>query len=149
MSITVRPLSEGDFFSWLSLYEAYGKSYETPITDQNALLVWSWLTSETHELFGLVAANNIDGTLVGFAHYRVFSRTLEGDRGLYLEDLYETPDARNHDTDRALIEGVKQIATDHQLGIVRWITESNNKGALKLYDSVASRTDWVTYELLP
>ncbi|MFF1632914.1 GNAT family N-acetyltransferase [Leifsonia sp. NPDC058248] len=145
MSIDVRPVADGDFFAWLDLYEKYAEFYETPLTDQKALLLWSWLTAPDHEEDGLVA---IEGErLVGLAHFREFARPLEGDRGLFLDDLYVADENRGKGVGHALIEAVRQRAVERGLGVVQWITAHDNRTAQNVYDSVASRTSWVTYEI--
>ena len=50
MSIEVRPVRDGDFFAWLDLYAKYAEFYETELTDQKALVLWSWLTDPDHDL---------------------------------------------------------------------------------------------------
>ena len=145
MSIDVRPVADGDFFAWLDLYEKYAEFYETPLTDQKALLLWSWLTAPDHEEDGLVA---IEGErLVGLAHFREFARPLEADRGLFLDDLYVADENRGKGVGHALIEAVRQRAVERGLGVVQWITAHDNRTAQNVYDSVASRTSWVTYEI--
>jgi GNAT superfamily N-acetyltransferase len=145
MSIDVRPVADGDFFAWLDLYEKYAEFYETPLTDQKALLLWSWLTAPDHEEDGLVA---VDGDrLVGLAHFREFARPLEGDRGLFLDDLYVADESRGKGVGHTLIEAVRQRAVERGLGVVQWITAHDNRTAQNVYDSVASRTSWVTYEI--
>ena len=75
MTFEIRPVRDGDFFNWLPLFADYGDFYGTPVPDEKALLVWSWLTAGTHGLSALVAQKD-DGTLIGLAHYRTFARPL-------------------------------------------------------------------------
>ncbi len=145
MSIEIRPVKDGDFFAWLDLYTKYAEFYETELTDQRALVLWSWLTDAEHEELGYVA---IDGDrIVGLAHVREFARPLEGDRGLYLDDLYVLEDERGKGIGRQLIAAVRSLAEERRLGVVQWITAADNAAAQRVYDSVASKTAWVTYEI--
>jgi GNAT superfamily N-acetyltransferase len=145
MTIEVRPVRDGDFFAWLELYSKYAEFYETELTDQKALVLWSWLTAPEHEELGFVA---VDGDrLVGLAHVREFARPLEGDRGLYLDDLFVLEDERGAGVGRALIEYVRALAEERALGVVQWITAQDNTSAQRVYDAVATRTSWVTYEI--
>ena len=145
MSIDVRPVGDGDFFAWLDLYEKYAEFYETPLTDQKALLLWSWLTAPDHPEEGLVA---VDGErIVGLAHFREFPRPLEGDRGMFLDDLYVADDSRGSGVGHTLIDAVRQRASERSLGVVQWVTAHDNQDAQRVYDSVADRTAWVTYEI--
>ncbi|MBO1741129.1 GNAT family N-acetyltransferase [Leifsonia sp. TF02-11] len=145
MSIEIRPVKDGDFFAWLDLYAKYAEFYETELTDQRALVLWSWLTDAEHEELGYVA---VDGDrIVGLAHVREFARPLEGDRGLFLDDLYVLEDERGKGIGRQLIAAVRSLAEERRLGVVQWITAADNAAAQHVYDSVASKTTWVTYEI--
>lgn len=145
MTIEVRPVRDGDFFAWLELYSKYAEFYETELTDQRALVLWSWLTAPEHEEQGFVA---VDGDrLVGLAHVREFARPLEGDRGLFLDDLFVLESERGSGVGRTLIGHVRSLAEERRLGVVQWITAQDNTNAQRVYDAVASRTSWVTYEI--
>lgn len=145
MSIEVRPVRDGDFFAWLDLYAKYAEFYETELTDQKALVLWSWLTDPDHEESGYVA---VDGDrIVGLANVREFARPLEGDRGLFLDDLFVAEDARGAGVGGLLIQTMRELAEQRGLGVVQWITAQDNATAQKLYDGVADRTGWVAYEI--
>ncbi|WP_308464867.1 GNAT family N-acetyltransferase [Rathayibacter soli] len=145
MSITIRTPGDGDFFDWLGLYEGYAQFYEEPLTDQRALQLWSWLTDASHEENALVAVD--DGSLVGLVHFREFTRPLEADQGSYIDDLFVKDDARHSGVGRALIDAVSDRARAAGHGVVQWITAADNAEAQALYDDVATRTPWVTYEI--
>jgi GNAT superfamily N-acetyltransferase len=145
MSIEVRPVTDGDFFAWLDLYEKYAEFYGIKLTDQKALLLWSWLTAPEHEEEGLIAVD--DGRILGLAHFREFARPLESDRGLFLDDLYVLEEERGKGVGHTLIDAVRSRAQQRGLGVVQWITADDNSEARSVYDSVASRTSWVTYEI--
>jgi ribosomal protein S18 acetylase RimI-like enzyme len=148
MSITIRTPIDSDFFAWLGVYEGYAKFYETELTDQKALTLWSWLSDEKHEENALIAVDDeADGAIVGLVHFREFSRPLEADRSLFIDDLYVVPEAREKGVGTSLIEAVKALGAEKHFGVVQWITAPDNADAQKVYDAVASRTPWVTYEL--
>src|SRR5680860_918852 len=145
MSVKVRPLGGKDFFSWLGLFEGYSEFYESELTDEKALQVWSWIIDKNHPLTGAVAVND-EGDFVGFAHYRSVPQTLSATTGLYLDDLFVTTDARGAGAGRAIMDFVKRYAKDHKLSRIRLTTATDNATAQILYDQVGTRTDWVTYE---
>jgi GNAT superfamily N-acetyltransferase len=145
MSIEVRPVKDGDFFAWLDVYAKYAEFYDTELTDQKALVLWSWLTADDHEENGYIA---VDGDrIVGLAHVREFPRPLEGDRGLFVDDLFVIEEERGKHVGTALLQHVRSLAEERGLGVVQWITAHDNSTAQKLYDEVAERTGWVTYEI--
>lgn len=146
MSIKVRALGDKDFFSWLGLFEGYSEFYKSTLTDEKALQVWSWIIDKNHVLAGAVAVND-EGDFIGFAHYREVPNTLSATRGLYLDDLFVVPESRSTGVGRALIESAKLYATENHLSTLSWITAADNVEAQRLYDDVATRTDWVTYEI--
>ncbi|MGG7449833.1 N-acetyltransferase family protein [Plantibacter auratus] len=148
MSVTIRPAVESDLFAWHALYSGYGEFYGNPLTDEKAVLVWGWLSDPAHPLTALVA-EDAQGALVGLAHYRVFPRALAGGTGLYLDDLFVAEDARTGGVGTALIEHVRDLAKADGHSVVRWITAADNERAQAVYDKLATRTSWVTYDLEP
>jgi GNAT superfamily N-acetyltransferase len=124
--ITVRALDKGDFFAWYALFAGYAEFYETPLPDDRAMRAWAWLTGDESAVRGLVAVDQL-GAVVGLAHVQQFER-LKG-------------------VATALINHLKEEARDRGFGVIRWITADDNATARKLYDQVAEKTRWVTYDL--
>lgn len=145
MSYSVRPVAEGDLEQWRELFAAYRGFYRMAPDPAVVDLVWSWLTDDGHESNALVAVD-ADGTLVGIAHYRRFARPSSGTTGMWLDDLFARPALRGRGIGRTLIDAVAQIAADEKLSVLRWITNEHNATARRLYDSVATATEWVTYD---
>ena len=114
MPIEVRPVGTGEFFPWHAAYTGYGEFYETPLHDEKAVLVWSWIIDPSHELECLVAVEQGDDgdEIVGLAHFREFARPLEGNRGIHLDDLFVLPEKRTGGVGRALIEGVYAVGRE-------------------------------------
>ncbi|WP_348787595.1 GNAT family N-acetyltransferase [Leifsonia sp. NPDC080035] len=148
MTATVRRVEDNEFFTWLDLYTGYGEFYENPVTDEKALLVWSWLSDSDNDLEAWFAVDE-DGKPIGLAHVREFARPLDGSKGLYLDDLFVVPDARGAGAGTALLEHLRDQARERGLSVVRWITAKDNETARRLYDRVAEKTKWVTYDLVP
>jgi RimJ/RimL family protein N-acetyltransferase len=146
MTTTIRPLEQSDFFAWHELYSAYAEFYETPLTDDRAMRVWAWLHNGEHVARGIVALDD-DDQLIGLAHVWEFERLLENDKGLYLEDLYVRPENRKQGVATDLINSLKEGAAENKVGVIRWITASDNETARKVYDKLAEKTDWVTYDI--
>lgn len=144
----VRPVAPDDAAGWRELYRQYRRFYEMP-DDEDALdTVWAWLGDADHEVEGFVAVDE-RGMLGGLAHVRLFARPLEGDTGLYLDDLFVDPDLRGGGLGRGLLDFVGALAAERELGVVSWMTAPDNTTARALYDSVASATPWITYDMVP
>jgi len=118
------------------------------MTDEKALLVWSWISDPENELEAYFAVDE-DDTPIGLAHVREFVRPLDGSKGLYLDDLFVSPDARGAGAGSALLESLRDSARERGLSVVRWITAKDNENARRLYDRFAQKTKWVTYDLVP
>jgi ribosomal protein S18 acetylase RimI-like enzyme len=147
VAFTIRPVVDRDFFAWHELFEEYCDFYESPLHDEKAVQAWSWFTSERRLAEAIVAVDDETGALLGLAHFREFVDTLAGRTGLNLDDLYVRPDARGQGIASALIERVREIGVARRAVVVRWITAEDNEPARRLYDRIAQKTEWVTYDL--
>jgi ribosomal protein S18 acetylase RimI-like enzyme len=144
-TMRVRPVAPNEFFAWHAVYTGYGEFYDKPLHDEKAVLVWSWIIDDAIDLECLVAVDD-DDRVVGLAHFRSFVRPLDGSRGLHLDDLFVLPENRKQGVATSLIDGVSDVGRRRGASIVRWITASDNEAARALYDQVAEKTPWVTYD---
>jgi ribosomal protein S18 acetylase RimI-like enzyme len=65
----------------------------------------------------------------------------------YLEDLFVEPAARGQGAGRALIEATAARAREEGCDELYWITATDNATARRLYDRVATLSDFVRYEI--
>ena len=141
----IRAIAPADRQAWQRLFTAYGVFYETQFTDDVIAAVWKLLLESGSGVDALVAEQ--EGTVVGFAHYRSHPDTFTGGRDWFLDDLYVDPDARGAGHATALIEHVADLArSTGTAGTLRWITAADNERAQRVYDRIATKTTWVTYE---
>ena len=145
--IVVRPLAGADEMRWRELYRGYRRFYELPESEEVVSRVWNWLLDPSIECVGNVAER--DGMVVGIAHHRPFLRPSTGTAGIWLDDLFTSPEARGKGVGRALIHRIREIAAAEGSSVVRWITAEDNHQAQALYDTLAERTNWVTYDAAP
>ncbi len=145
MSVTVRPIEASDHDEWFALFTAYGVFYEAEFTEVQIETVWGWLMDKKHPHNAWVA--EVDGELVGFAHLRQHSDTFTGGKAWYLDDLFTAPAARGLGVATKLISALRAYADAHGGGTISWITADDNATAQRVYDKIANRTRWVTYEL--
>jgi ribosomal protein S18 acetylase RimI-like enzyme len=140
----VRDIRELDHDAWRELFRDYGVFYETEFSDLVLDGVWAWLMDAESDVCAVVAVSQ--GTVVGFAHYRNLPDTFTAAHAWFLDDLYVAPEYRGGGAATALIEAVAERAASDGGGTLRWITASDNATAQRVYDKVATRTSWVTFE---
>lgn len=143
----IRKAEAGDFDAWSALYVGYAAFYAVAQSEEMRARVWGWIHDPAHEVEALVA--EAEGQLVGLAHFRAFARPLSAGTGGFLDDLFVSEAARGRGAAAALIEGVEAVGRQRGWTVIRWITAEDNHRARRLYDRVASRTPWVTYDLTP
>jgi len=145
--LTIRPVLASEFAEWAELYRGYRDFYTLAPNEAVIERVWRWITDPSHEVNALVAVAGHD--LVGLAHYRRFARPSSGTEGLFLDDLFTAPAARGMGAGRALLAHLSGLADREGRSVVRWITAEDNSRARALYDSTATATKWVTYDMAP
>lgn len=141
----VRALAAADRDAWAPLFAAYGTFYETSFSEEVIESTWTRLVSEGSGVDALVA--EVNGAVIGFAHYRSHPDTFSTGRDWFLDDLFVDPEARGSGAATALIEELTSYARETGPGSLRWITAESNERAQRVYDRVATRTTWVTYEV--
>ena len=84
------------------------------------------------------------GVAVGMALYFFNFSTWSGWRGLYLEDLYVTPEARGAGVGGALLRHLARLAVERDCARFEWAVLGWNAGAIAVYDRLgaASLDDW-------
>lgn len=143
----IRPILADDRDAWRELFTSYGTFYKTDFDDDVLEKVWLLLLTAGSGIDAVVSEND-EGTVVGFAHYRSHPDTFSGGRDWFLDDLYVRPDARGAGHATALIEHLTDLARETgAAGSLRWITAADNERAQRVYDKVATKTTWVTYEV--
>ncbi|NKS21297.1 GNAT family N-acetyltransferase [Rhodococcus hoagii] len=143
----IRFLLPADEARWRVLFREYREFYELPESEEVVSRAWGWFMDPRHECKALVA--EVDGDILGFAHHRRFSSPYTGTTGLFLDDLFTDPAARGRGVGRALIGRLTEMAAAEGHALVQWVTAEDNHQAQALYDTLAKRTNWVTYEALP
>ena len=145
MTTIVRPL-ELHRQAWNRLYSGYAEFYKVEQTPEMRDRVWSWIQDPAHDVKGFVALRP-DGEPVGLTHYRPFSRPLSASTGCFLDDLFVDPTQRGGKVADALIGRVAEEAKARGWTVVRWITAEDNYRARAVYDRLAVKTKWATYDI--
>ena len=80
-------------------------------------------------------------------HYREMPSPLRGQNVGFLDDLFVHPDYRGKSVVDELFAALRQAAKNRDWKFIRWITADNNYRGRAVYDKLATRTDWLTYEM--
>jgi GNAT superfamily N-acetyltransferase len=152
-SWTVRPVRDDEFDAWTRLFRGYADFYKWPTSDEHQRQIWGWIHDD-RTVEALVAVRVDDaGTEIGepegLAHLREWVRPLRGSVCGYLDDLYVEPSVRGRGAVEALYAEMNRIARERGWAIIRWTTADDNYRARSVYDKVATRTTWITYDMTP
>jgi len=131
---------------WRDLFRGYCGFYKVDFTDEKAATVWRWINAPSHLLEGLIAVDAAGGP-IGLAHFREMPRPLQSRMAGFLDDLFVDPEHRGTGVARGLIDEVARIGRSRDWAVLRWFTADDNYRARTLYDRVATRTPWLTYEI--
>ena len=141
----IREIHSKDKKQWEKLYKGYAVFYKVEMNNQILRTVWNWLNDKNHELKGI--GYEIDGKIVGFAHYRKLLSPLKGKYIGYLDDIFVDPEYRRQKIGEKLLNKIKDLSKANGWNLVRWQTDEDNFTAKKLYEKVATKTKKNVYEL--
>ncbi|MFV0478742.1 MAG: GNAT family N-acetyltransferase [Parahaliea sp.] len=130
------------FVRELADYEhAVEEAVATPAQLQQALF------GEHPSVWAILAEFN--GEVSGFALYFLNFSTWTGRHGLYLEDLYVSPQYRGYGIGKALLQRLAQIAVERNCARFEWNVLDWNTPAIAFYQSVGAQplSEWTGYRL--
>ena len=147
-TLTIRPATPADaelivhFVRELAIYEK--AEHEVEATPEHVLRT---LFCAQPRVFGLIALEG--DTPVGFAVYFFNYSTWQGRHGLYLEDLYVSPEHRGQGAGKALLQHLARIAVEHDCGRFEWSVLNWNTPSIAFYDSLGAKpqSEWIRYRL--
>ena len=88
--------------------------------------------------FAEAAIAELDGKPVGFALFFHNFSTWTGKPGIYLEDLYVTPEARGSGAGKALLRHIAGLALDRGCGRFEWAVLDWNRPAIDFYRAMGA-----------
>lgn len=144
--VAIGPPEDRDYPAWRKLYQGYADFYQVPMTDEIAGSVWAWFSDSAHPMEALIARDE-SGHPIGLAHFRGMPRPLRGAEIGFLDDLFVDPSRRGEKIGEQLFDALVAIARQRGWAQIRWLTKEDNYRARTLYDRVAGRTMFLTYEL--
>lgn len=144
--IVIRSLSPDDERTWRRLWAGYLGFYRQLLAPQVTERTWERLIDPaTPDMIGRVAETG--GRVVGFMHAVLHPNTWASEPMCYLEDLYVDAEARRRGVGTALIEALADEGRKARWRRIYWRTAADNVTAQSVYDRLARRSGWVTYEL--
>jgi ribosomal protein S18 acetylase RimI-like enzyme len=141
--VRLQPVHRDD---WNRLYSGYAAFYQVEQTAEMRDRVWNWIMEG--RIIGLVVLDADDRPL-GIAHLREFLRPLSATVAGYLDDLYVDPAERGAGLVNVLFVAARELGQERGWSVIRWITREDNYRARAVYDRLAQKTNWVTYDLAP
>lgn len=145
MALQIRTLRPEDREQWEVLWQDYLVFYGHPLTQQQTELSWQRLLNSEAGLNALVA--ELNGELVGLAHYWWTPSTWTENKDLYLEDLFVAETARGNGVARALFGELVEICKAAGGIKVHWQTHKDNSVARALYEKVGKQSEFLVYEI--
>ncbi len=143
----IRAIEQSDYAAWLPLWDGYnafyGREGATALAPQITQTTWQRFFDSTEPVHALVA--ELNGEVVGIAHYLFHRRTAAIELSCYLSDLFTLPHLRGKGIGRALINGVYQAAVSAGSKRVYWLTHETNVAGRFLYDKVAKHAGFIVY----
>ena len=91
----------------------------------------------------------VDGQVAGVAVYFFNYSTWQGQNGIYLEDLYVSPEYRGIGAGKALLQSLAQEAVAENCGRFEWSVLDWNEPAIQFYESIgaSAQSEWIRYRL--
>jgi len=147
-TINIRPATAEDaaliirFITDLAIYEKAEHEVIATESDIRESLFASDSTTEA-------VICHIDDEPVGYAVYFFNYSTWLGKHGLYLEDLYVSPEHRGTGAGKALLKHLAKIAVSKNCGRFEWSVLDWNEPAIQFYKSLGAKPqdEWVGYRL--
>ena len=145
----IRPIELSDHTAWLPLWAGYnafyGREGATAVDPKITQTTWERFFDPSEPVHALVA--ELDGKIVGLAHYLFHRRTITIDSACYLSDLFTLPAFRGAGIGRSLIEAVYKAAQSAGAKRVYWQTNADNKAGRVLYDKLAKHSGYIVYSV--
>ncbi|UUL75345.1 GNAT family N-acetyltransferase [Pseudarthrobacter sp. Fe7] len=106
------------------------------------------LFGENPRVFAAMA-ENAAGRVQGFALWFLNYSTWEGVHGIYLEDLYVSPEARGEGHGKALLQHLAALAVENGYARVEWSVLDWNEPSINFYRRLGARPmdGWSTFRL--
>ncbi|KIR03953.1 Histone acetyltransferase HPA2 and related acetyltransferase [Lachnospiraceae bacterium TWA4] len=129
------------FIKELATYE---KMLDDVIANEAILTEWIFDKQKAEVIFAMEGDKE-----VGFALFFHNFSTFLGRSGLYLEDLFVIPEARNKGYGKSILKKLASIAVERKCGRLEWCCLDWNQPSIDFYLSLGATpmSDWTTYRM--
>ena len=130
-----------DFIKELAVYE---KLLDEVVATEATLEEWIFEKKKAEVIFVMA-----DGKEAGYALFFHNFSTFLGRAGIYLEDLYVTPEYRGYGLGKALIKKLGSIAVERGCGRLEWSCLDWNTKSIDFYRSLGAEPmeGWTVYRV--
>ena len=139
MSLSIRPAVEPDLdliIGFIRALAAYERLADEVCLDRDVLATHLFGSAPKAEV--LIAER--DGAPVGFALFFHNFSTFEGRPGIYLEDLFVSPEARGSGAGKALLAALATLALERGCARLEWSVLDWNMSAIEFYRSLGAKS---------
>ncbi|PWW07027.1 GNAT family N-acetyltransferase [Mangrovibacter plantisponsor] len=148
MSITIRQATPEDanaIYDMIYELAVYEKAPEEVVTTPEEIS--ASLFGPGSKIEALIC--EVSGKIAGYAVFFTSYSTWLGRNGIYMEDLYVSPDCRGMGAGKALLKTIAQYAVTRQCGRLEWSVLDWNQPAIDFYLSIGAQPqdEWVRYRL--
>lgn len=148
MSMIIRQATPNDaqaIYDMIYELAVYEKAPEEVVTTPNEIRESLFAADSKTEALICEIAGKIAGYAVFFTSYS----TWLGRNGIYMEDLYVSPEFRGHGAGKALLKTIAKYAVERGCGRLEWSVLDWNQPAIDFYLSIgaAAQSEWVRYRL--
>jgi GNAT superfamily N-acetyltransferase len=131
-----------DMIVELAIYEKAPQEVKTNVEEIRATLF-----GEGRKTEALVC--EVAGKVVGYAVFFTSYSTWLGRNGIYMEDLYVSPESRGVGAGKGMLQQIAQLAVERNCGRLEWSVLDWNQPAIDFYLSIGAKPqdEWVRYRL--
>lgn len=146
--IMIRRAVKGDaatllgFIRDLAIYE---KAEHEVLTSEQMIV--DRMFADNSGIFGLIAEKA--DKPIGFAVYFYSYSTWLGKKGIFLEDLFVSPEHRGCGAGKALLKHLAKTAVTEDCGRFEWNVLDWNQPAIDFYESIGAtpQSEWIGYRM--
>ncbi len=147
-NLSLRPAKPDDaelilsFITELAIFEKAEHCVEASVES-----IHSSLLSMDSNAHALICQDQ--GVDIGFVVYFYNYSTWLGKKGLYLEDLYISPEFRSRGAGKFVLQQLAKIAVEQDCGRFEWSVLDWNTPAIKVYEKIGAKAqpEWISYRM--